>query len=45
MKRRSKHFGEMPEFTYIAETLIFEFGEIATICGSRISSAKVWIKV
>jgi hypothetical protein len=25
--------------------LIFEFGEIATICGSRISSAEVWIKV
>jgi hypothetical protein len=27
--------------TYIADTFIFEFGEIATICGSRISSAEV----
>jgi hypothetical protein len=45
MKRRSKHFGGMSEFTSIADTLIFEFGEIATICGSRISSAEVWIKV
>jgi hypothetical protein len=24
---------------------IFEFGEISTICGSKISSAEVWIKV
>jgi hypothetical protein len=45
MKRRSKHFGGMSEFTSIADTFIFEFGEIATICGSRISSAEVWIKV
>jgi hypothetical protein len=41
MKRRSKHFGEVADFTSIADTFIFEFGEIATICGSRISSGEV----
>ncbi len=45
MKRRSKHFGGMSEFTYIADTFMFEFGEIATIYGSGISTAEVWIKV
>ena len=30
---------------FIADTFIFEFGEITTIYGSRISTAKVWIKV
>ena len=41
MKRRSQHFLVSLDLTYIADTLIFEFGEIATICGSRISSAEV----
>jgi hypothetical protein len=38
-------FGEFQKFTVIADTFIFEFGEISTICGSRISNAEVWIKV
>ena len=38
-------FGGVQDFTSIADTLIFEFGEITTICGRRVSSAKVWIKV
>ena len=45
MKRRSKHFGGMPEFTSIAEIFISNFGGITTICGNRISNEKVWIKV
>jgi len=38
-------FGDFQDFTYIADTFIFEFGEIATICGRGISTAEVWIKV
>jgi hypothetical protein len=41
MKRRSKHFGGVADFTSIADTLIYEFGEIATIYGSGISKEKV----
>jgi len=45
MKNISKLLANSWRFRYIADTLIFDFGEIATICGSRISSAEVWIKV
>jgi len=45
MKKRSKHFGGMSEFTYIAEIFISNSGGITTICGSRISREEVWIKV
>ena len=45
MKRRSKRFGGMPEFTYIAETFISGLSEIITICGGAPSNAEVWIKV
>jgi hypothetical protein len=37
MKRRSKHFGGMPEFTWIAESFMSNFGEISTIFGIIIS--------
>jgi hypothetical protein len=42
MKRRSKHFGGMPEFTSIAEIFISNSGRITTKCGSSISNEKVW---
>ena len=45
MKRRSKHFGGMPEFTSIADMFISDLIEVATIFGNRISRGKVWIKV
>jgi hypothetical protein len=45
MKRRSKHFGGMSEFTSIAEIFISNSCRITTICGSRISNTEVWIKV
>jgi len=45
MKRRSKHFGGMSEFTSIAEICISNFGEITTICGSRISNEKLIINL
>ena len=41
MRGISKHFGGMPEFTSIADTFIFEFGEIATTYGGGISTAEV----
>ena len=34
-------FRYIQNFTYIADTFILEFGEIATICGSGISTAGV----
>ena len=45
MKRRSKRFGGVPEFTYIAEIFISNSGGITTICGNRISNEEVCIKV
>jgi hypothetical protein len=45
MKRRSKHFGGVADFTSIAEIFISNSGGITTICGKRISNEKVWIKV
>jgi hypothetical protein len=38
-------FGDIQEFTYIAEIFISNSGRITTICRSRISNEKVWIKV
>jgi hypothetical protein len=40
-EKEIKTFWWVCGFTSIADTFIFEFGEIATICGSRISSAEV----
>jgi hypothetical protein len=37
----SQIFGDIQDFTSIADTFIFEFGEIATIYGSGISTAEV----
>jgi len=37
----SQIFGDIQDFTSIADIFIFEFGEIATIYGSGISIAKV----
>ena len=45
MKRRSKHFGGMPEFRYIAEIFTTGSGWITTIWGSALSNTEVWIKV
>jgi len=38
-------FGDVQDFTSIAEIFISDPGGITTICGSRISNTKVWIKV
>jgi hypothetical protein len=38
-------FGDFQKFTVIAEIFISNSGRITTICGSRISNEKVWIKV
>ena len=45
MERRSKHFGGMPEFTYIAGMFIFGLIGSTSIFGSELSRARVWIKV
>jgi hypothetical protein len=41
MKRRSKHFGVMSEFTYIAAMFIFDLIGATTMPGSRLSNEKV----
>ena len=38
-------YGDIQDFTSIADTFLFELREIATIYGSEVSKAKVCIKV
>jgi hypothetical protein len=38
-------FGDIQDFTSIADIFISNSGGITTICRSRISNEKVWIKV
>ena len=45
MKNISSISGDIPDFTYIAETFISGLSEIITICGGAPSNAEVWIKV
>jgi hypothetical protein len=41
----SQIFGDIQDFTSIAETFMSGFSEITTICGGAPSNAEVWIKV
>jgi len=45
MKRRSKHFGGMSEFTYIAAMFISDLAVATTIFGNGLLRSKVCIKV